>query len=171
MKRYKRQIDIYNHSVGRFTETVIHVEKYLNILRDELLKIKRELSFYRGDVLQLFNEAFYTYKILFIIVDTPKGEFGCVEGKINRQDIRIYLNDDFYFYTSKENLDIFNQFQNELLILISHELVHRGQYFVRVGDKINFYNFEGSTTSNEVDIEYLKNHQEIMAYALMYIES
>jgi hypothetical protein len=171
MKRYKRKFDIYNHSIGRFTENVVHVQKYLDILNDELKQIKRDLIFYKSDRLQLFNEKFYTYKIKFFIIDTPKGEFGCVEGKINREDIRIYLNEDFYFYTAKENLDVFQQFQNQLLVLFSHELVHRGQYYIRVGDKINFYNFEGSAIDGEVDIEYLKNHQEIMAYSLMYIES
>ena len=53
MKRYKHQFDIYNHSIGRFTETVIHIEKYITIIKDELKQIKRDLIFYKGDALQL----------------------------------------------------------------------------------------------------------------------
>jgi len=171
MKRYKRKFDPYYHQLGRFNEAVVHVDKYLDILKDELKQLKRTLIFFKGDALQLFNEKFYTYKIQFVIIDSMKVNKGVVEGVINKDNIIIYLTDDFYFYTSKDNLDVFNQFEKELIILLSHELVHRGQYYVRAGDKINFYNFEGSSIDNDIDIEYMKNPQEIMAYAYMYIES
>lgn len=168
--KFKRDPYDYIHAIGRFKETVVHVQKYLDILKDELLQLKRELKFYKGDTLQLFNERFYTYKIQFAMYEGYSGEWGIHEGKCNRDNIIIYLNEKFYFYTSKENLDVFKYFEKELILLFSHELVHRGQYYVRAGDKINFYNFEGNA-SNSVNIEYMKNPQEIMAYAYMYIES
>lgn len=170
MKKYKRDNFIWLHQTGRFTEAVIHVEKYLNILRDELKQLHRDLITFKGDTLQLFNERFYTYKIQFSLIDSFEGSSSVVEGRVNRDNITILVNEDFYFYTSKENLDVFNQFEKDLCILFSHELVHRGQYYVRAGDKINFYNFEGYSLE-KVDPEYLKNPREAMAYAMMYIES
>ena len=170
MQRCKRKFDIYYHQLGRFQEAVVHVEKYLNILRDELLELRRELKFFKGDSLQLFNEKFYGYKIKFVIIDSPSSNRGLVKGNSNKDNIIIYVTDDFYMYTSLDFLDVFNVFMQELLLLFSHELVHRGQYYIRSGDKLNFYNFDGDI-NGDVDIEYLKNPQEIMAYALMYIES
>jgi hypothetical protein len=168
--KFRRNLYDYIHAVCRFKETVIHVQKYLDILKDELEIIKRELPFYKGDTLQLFNERFYTYKIQFVIYDNYPGEGGIYEGKSSSDNIIIYLNEKFYFYTEKENLDVFKYFEKELIIILSHELVHRGQYYVRAGDKINFYNFDGNA-SNSTNMEYMKNPQEIMAYAYMYIES
>lgn len=170
MKRYKRKFDLYFHQLGRLQEKVVHVEKYLNILKDELLELKRELKFFKGDTLQLFNERFFKYKIVFAMYEGYPGTDGLVEGKTNLDNIVIYVNEKFYFYTSKENLDVYSYFTKTLCLMLSHELVHRGQYYIRSGDRLNFYNFEGGI-NGEVDIEYLKNPQEIMAYALMYIES
>jgi hypothetical protein len=170
VKRYKRKFDPYYHQLGRFQERVVHVAKYLDILKDELVSLKRTLQFFKGDTLQLFNEKFYTYKIQFALYDQYSGVMGLIKGETNRDNIVIKVNEDFYFYTSKENLDVFNQFTEQLSLLFSHELVHRGQYYIRAGDKLNFYNFDGDL-SGEVDIEYLQNPQEVMAYALMYIES
>jgi len=170
MQRYKRKFDLYYHQLGRIQEAVVHVDKYLNILKDKLSELKRELKFFRGDALQLFNEKFYGYKIKFVVIDSPNSNRGLVKGNCNKDNIIIYVTDDFYMHTSKDFLDVFNVFTQELLLLLSHELVHRGQYYIRSGDKLNFYNFDGNI-SGGVDIEYLKNPQEIMAYALMYIES
>jgi hypothetical protein len=170
VKRYKRKFDIYYHQLGRFNETVVHVSKYLDILKDELKALKRELIVYKGDSLQLFNEKFYGYKIQFALYDQYSGTKGLIKGETNRDNIVIKVNEDFYFYTSKENLNVFNLFTEQLLLLLSHELVHRGQYYIRAGDKLNFYNFDGDL-DGQINIEYLKNPQEVMAYALMYIES
>ena len=170
MKRSKRNLHLWLNETYRFQESVIHVENYLHLIKDELNQIERELLFFKGGVLQLFNEKFYTYKIQFVEADRPKpSEHGILEGKINRENIVVYIDDQFFFYTEKENLDVFKYLVKDLCVLLSHELVHRGQYYVRQGDKLNFFNFDGNT--DIVDLEYMRNPQEVMAYAYMYIES
>jgi hypothetical protein len=170
----KRNLSTYYNQIGRiaFEENVIHISKYLQLLKDELIQLQRDLKHSNLDSIQLFNEKFETYKIKFFYDNDliNKGVNGIVEGETVKDVIKIYVNDEFYFHTNKDNLDVFNEFSKQLLLLLGHELVHRGQYYVRKGDFINFYNFEGSLR-NGVDIDYLKNHQEAMAYAWMYIES
>jgi len=168
-KRPKRDFYEWLNCSYRFKESVIHVQKYLNILDDELKQLSRKLITFKGDTLQLFNETFYTYKIKFVMYNDYDGKNGIVKGVTNKENIEVRVNEDFYLYTNKDNLDIFKEFKFDLLLLFSHELVHRGQYYVRAGDKINFYNFDGEPT--KTTLEYLDNPHEAMAYALMYIES
>lgn len=170
--RKKRSLELYYHQLGRFQEAVIHVEKYTSLIKNILSQIKRELITYRVDPVQLFNEKFYTYKIVFVAISTNKSHKGIVRGNCNRENITIYLDEDMFpQYVEKEDLDVlFKEFSQDLTLLISHELVHRGQYYLRIGDKINFYNFEGAPMV-DIDLDYLSNPQECMAYALMYIES
>jgi len=175
MKRWKytTQLLDYMHQYGRIEslkEAVIHVNRYLDILRDELNQIERIIKVSKNlDTLQLFNETFSKYKINFELRDdNSNNKSAFIKGEISKAHITILVNNNFYDYTSKDYLDVFNEFKKECLLLFGHELVHRGQYCVRKGDMINFHNFDGD---KEPDINYLSNPQEMMAYAWMYIES
>jgi len=175
MRRWKQtnRLIEYMHQYGRIEslkETVIHINRYLDILKDELNYIERILKVSKNiDTLQLFNEIFSKYKIVFdLVADNSNNQSAFIKGTTQRANITIFVNENFYKYTSINYLDVFNGFKKECLLLFGHELVHRGQYYVRTGDKINFYNFDGENEPNE---NYLSNPQEMMAYAWMYIES
>lgn len=173
-ERYRKFFNDYDHHFGRVNslrEKVIDPHRYLEVLKDELNRIERQLKATRVlDPLQLFNEIFAKYKIVFISVDDLNHNYSFVKGITKKENIIIYVNEEeFYNYTKKENLATFNYFSKECLLLIGHELVHRGQYYIRVLDQINYYNFDGEDTEGIVD--YLKSPQEIMAYAWMYLES
>ena len=55
MKRSKRNLHLWLNETYRFQESVIHVEDYLHIIKDELNQIERELLFFKGGVLLLFT--------------------------------------------------------------------------------------------------------------------
>jgi hypothetical protein len=129
-KIYRKVFNEYFHEYGRLEklrEAVIHVDRYLDILKDDLKQIRRDLVSYKGDTIDFFNERFSSYKIVFELLN-ENGNYDCgiSSGRCKNETIFIYVSDDFYHYTSLDMLNVFKNFSEKLCIILAHELVHRG---------------------------------------------
>jgi hypothetical protein len=169
MKRYKLFFNIYAQDYGRLqslSEAVIHVDKYINMLNIYLNQNKFKI-FNEGseeDKLRILNNLFLPYKIQFIVKDEFGKNYSLIRGLCNKENITIFVGFNIFDYL--QDSPVFKVFSQKLLNLIGHELVHRGQYYVRKADFIHFYAYETNIDSN-----YFSNPQEIMAYAWMAIEN
>lgn len=177
---YDKYLGEYMHEHGRhyeLMEAVISVRKYVIVL-DGVLQDNKEkiISFYdiysdedydveTKNALDFFNNIFKLYKIKFELSKKPSTSSGILSGKTYYEDITIYFGFDFINYLYKEN---FNEFRIKLLTLFGHELIHRGQYYLRTADFINFYAYESEEKDSS---EYYKRPSEVMAYAWMGLEN
>lgn len=152
--------------VSSLCEAVIHVDKYVDVLKSILYQ-NRNLIFNQTEEdnkLNILNDIFKPYKIVFHVEDNIGKNYGLIKGICNKENIKIIVGFNIYDYLVDS--PIFKIFGQKLLNLIGHELVHRGQYYIRKADFIYFYAYEKDTEKN-----YFSNPQEIMAYAWMGIEN
>lgn len=169
MRRYKEFFYKYSQNYNRLyslSEAVIHVDKYINIL-SSLFKENNENIFKLNTVEERFdyiNSILFPYKIKLIIDETNYVNTGLIKGSNKKENITITTS--FNVYDHLDNEEIFYIFKRRLLSLIGHELIHRGQYYLRISDFINFYAYEERS-----DNDYYKHTEEIMAYAWMGIEN
>lgn len=170
MKRYKTLFlnEYLNAGVRHLKildEAVIHVKKYLDILKILLDNEKRNIINIPNlvDKIDYLNKIFKRYKIKFEVIEGQDRFYGIIKGNCYKDEITILFND--LVFDALDDSHIFNLFKKELMPLIGHELVHRGQYFVRQGDFLNFIRFEKPEENNYTE------KQEIMAYAYMGIEN
>ena len=153
-----------------FIESVIHVDKYLNTLRDEFYKIfdKVPIIGTTKEIINFLNNFFKSYNITF---DTLSGESrnGVIKGKC-KHDLKIIIfcsnNLSDYF----ENRYKFSRFLDRCIFTLAHELVHRGQYI-----QMNKHLFLNKTNGrdidlHDIDVNHYKKSDEIMAYANLIIE-
>lgn len=169
MKKYKFQFNKYLDNYGRwnglFRESVVHVSKYLTVLKN-ILNNEKKIIIKIDDFIKkikFINNCLKTYKIKFEYLDENSRDYGIIRGNCYKDKIIIFINDEFEEALSDSY--IFSLMMKSLMPLIGHELVHRGQYYVRKGDFINFVRFEKPEETN------YEHKQEIMAYALMAIEN
>ena len=156
----------YFSRIQLLTEEVIHVEKYTELLYHLLTDSQEKILNGTLDIdkLQIIKDILLPYKIEIEVTDDYAPNGGIIKGKCNKENITIYAGDTiFNFLQNKEKLKICIRV---MVNLISHELVHRGQYYLRKSDFISFYAYE-----NNIDKKYYSDPQEIMAYAWMGIEN
>jgi hypothetical protein len=158
MSRFDKEISL--------SESVIHVNKYINILQNIIKQEQNNIFNFEEDEerFEYFKKIFITYKIKF----ETRNDFingGTREGRSYKENIFIFVGYNILDYF--ENDVQFNLFKKRLLLVIGHELVHRGRYYARTSDFINFYAYE----DDKKELQYYKNPEEIMAYAWMGIEN
>jgi hypothetical protein len=170
MERYKRlflnaYLNTGNRHLKVLDEAVIHVKKYLDVITILLDNEKSTIIKTQSleDKIKLLNTIFLRYKIQFDLIDSDDRKYGIVKGSCYKENITIYFNE--LVFDPLDDSHIFDFFKKELLALLGHELVHRGQYYVRQGDFLNFIRFEKPEENNYTQ------KQEIMAYAYMGIEN
>jgi hypothetical protein len=152
--------------VTNLCEATIHVDKYVNMLSN-YLHDNRQILFdeeNEDNKIDLLNSLFKPYKIQFKLQDESGKNYGLIKGICNKENITILVGFNIFEYLIDSPL--FKVFRQKLLNLIGHELVHRGQYYIRQADFIYFYAYE-----NNIEKGYFSNPQEIMAYAWMGIEN
>lgn len=165
----KKNFNKYFSKFDRITslcEAVIHVDKYINILKD-IINQNRDIIYNQDveeDKLKILNHIFKPYKISFYLEDSFSKNYGLIKGVCNKENIKIIVGFNIYDYLIDS--PIFVTFTQKLLTIIGHELVHRGQYYIRKADFIHFYAYEQNQEKN-----YYSHPQEIMAYAWMGIEN
>jgi hypothetical protein len=168
-KEYDRCMSRYISKFERVTnlfESVIHIDKYIHILQD-LIRQEQSTIFNFEELEDRFNHfksIFIPYKIKFENTNIFLSG-GVKKAKSYKENITVYVGEnvlDFF-----DNEISFNLFRKRLIPLIGHELIHRGQYYIRTADFINFYVFEDEIE----DPNYYKYPEEIMAYAWMAIEN
>jgi hypothetical protein len=140
-------------------------------LRNELYKIFDKIPII-GDVKEIINfldDFFKSYNIVFEVME-DRGKNGIVKGRCKRDlKIIIFCTEDFNIYF--ENKYKFSRFLDQCIFVLSHELVHRGQYIqVYKHLHINKTNNGKDIDINNVDIKHYSNVDEIMAYANLIIE-
>ena len=169
MNKYKSFFGLYAQEYGRLqelSESVIHVDKYVSML-SEYINQNKNIIFNEpseNNKLDILNKLFESYKIHLNLIDEFGKNYGIIKGSCNKENIVITIGYNIFDYLIDS--PIFKIFMQKLLNLIGHELVHRGQYYLRKADYIYFYAYESN-----VDKNYFSNPQEIMAYAWMGIEN
>jgi len=168
IRRYSRYLHNYGRSSYPINEAVIHVDKYLNVLKDVIRECKKDLL--KEDRLEnkikKLNLALKSFKIEFVLMNRRGNEVGIIQGNFKQEFIQIWVGQNLEF--SLENEERFNIFLKFLFPLLGHELVHRGQWYKSKNDFLNFYAFENE---EEIKKMQLEDKWEIMAYALMAIET
>jgi len=169
-KLHLRIYSEYMENWGRLQsliEEVVHVEKYTKLIHS-ILKDNRHYiisdSNTDNEKLEYLKNLLLPYKIKIEILEETSKKYGWIKGKCNKENITIYAGNDIKDFF--DNAEIYQECRRVLLSLISHELVHRGQYYIRKADFLHFYAFE-----TNMDKKYYSNPQEIMAYAWMGIEN
>lgn len=161
----------YMKEYGRFEnlfEAVIHVDKYLNVIEDVFLSNRKKItSIADKNKIKLLNDLFYSFKISFELINEPVSNYGVVRAVNSKEHIKVFLNHEVFTFMIDS---FYREWLKTLLPLIGHELVHRGQFFIRKNDFVNFYGFENNGKLS-IDTIEATNTQEIMAYALMGIEN
>lgn len=168
IKRYSRYLENYGRSSYPIYEAVIHVDKYLNILKDLFRHNRNNLLDYDEfeNKIKKLNLIFKSYKIEFVLKEESGNNYGIVKGVFRKEYIYVYVG--YNFENALENEINYNTMLKNLFPLLAHELVHRGQWYKSKNDFLNFYAFENEEEIKKMD---LTNKWEIMAYALMTIES
>lgn len=168
IKRYSRYLENYGRCTDLLSEAVIHIDNYLNILKDLFRQNKKSLIEFDelDNKIKKLNLIFKSYKIEFKLKDESGNNYGIVQGLFRKEYIYVYVG--YNFEISLENEVSYEAMLKNLFPLLGHELVHRGQWYKSKNDFLNFYAFENEEEIKKMD---LTNKWEIMAYALMTIES
>lgn len=176
-------------SIPGLCESVIRTERYARLLENEFIKsyklVEHNLTIIQ--LLKKLNMIFENYLIRFSFnaEDPEEKEEFCgisnmgTDGKT--KTIIVFCNNNFDISFYKQDKELFQTFFE----LISHELVHRGQFLLRTYEisfeiynknlkKLNNINSEPNLTAKErkrlLMREYLSKPEEIMAYANQILE-
>lgn len=163
---YNDYLRHHQDRITRLCESVIHVDKYVENLNNILIQNKNNIidSELDEEKIILINELFKPFKIKISVEDGYGKSNGLIRGACYRENITIFVGYNIYEYLYMP--ESFKKFRQKLMNLIGHELVHRGQFYLRKSDFMKFYSFE-----NNRDKSYFSDPQEIMAYAWMGIEN
>jgi len=180
MKRYKYLMiedDGFKRALFDLSEGTINPDKYLYDIEekiDNVLKRMKNKNYKLTALCMILSSAVSKYKIDF------KGESNIVSGQedfikfgINKgatkpdefASIRIYCNP--FLLKIQQNEIFLNSFKKELLVVLKHELIHRGQDLQVKDLKLRF---EVMSSSHESLIKDLADKKEIMARAWEIIE-
>lgn len=178
-------------SIPRMFEAVIHTKKYAKLLQNKFLYIAKHIDKSKFSttisLLRYLDSEFETYNILFKFdsIEPQEEAHLCgitemvTEGK--NKTIIVFCNNAFKGNLLKADNTLFQSFYE----LISHELVHRGQYLLRsykisykimqkiLKDKSDIENNSSLSDEQKETLKtrkYLSNRYELMSYANQIVE-
>ena len=181
----------YSISIPRMFEAAIHTKKYAKLLQNKFLYIAKHIDKSKFSttisLLRYLDSEFETYNILFKFdsIEPQEEAHLCgitemvTEGK--NKTIIVFCNNAFKRNFLKADNTLFQSFYE----LISHELVHRGQYLLRsykisykimqkiLKDKSDIENNSSLSDEQKETLKtrkYLSNRYELMSYANQIVE-
>jgi hypothetical protein len=178
-------------STPHLFEAVIRTEKYAKLLQIEFIRISNLFKYSNIDstvpLLRKLDSMFDSYlvKFKFVSIEPEEKEqiCGIIDMGTNGENkyITVFCNKNFRSKFLNQDEELFQTFYD----LITHELVHRGQFLLRsykasldmmnrkikVDNKITNNNFLSDMDKDRLKVKnYLSMIEEIMAYANQIIE-
>lgn len=158
------------HSFFEFKEAVIHTENYTDIIEGKLEQLISyiPLNDTIENILNFLNKIFNSFNIKFeVLKEEGISKSGILKAKTLNDSFKtiiIYCTNDFNVnFRTKLN---FLKFIEKFLIILSHELVHRGQFLLMQ----KHIHLKGNQFLDSEDLKYYSNKYELMAFANMIIE-